>query len=296
MVTKRTQDVQAGARPTDFESAAARWERLAQARSDEISLAEGALLIAAEEYEDLDVAEYLQRIDTMGATLRQRLREDISTSDALVALNRYIFEELGFRGNADDYYDPRNSYLNEVIERKLGIPITLSVVYIEIGRRIGLPLQGVSFPSHFLVTCTLRDGTVVLDPFAGGASLGLEDLQERLRPIAKDVEFDERTLKTLLAPAAPRDVFARMLRNLRGIHESKGDNLKALAASSRILLLFPQAAEEYGYRAELYVKLECFRAALSDWKSYLRLDPHARDAEHARARVAELEPLVARLN
>ena len=295
-MVKRTQDVQAGVRATAFESAAARWERLARARSDEISLAEGALLIAAEEYEDLDVAEYLQRIDAMGAALRQRLREDISTSDALVALNRYIFEELGFSGNADDYYDPRNSYLNEVIERKLGIPITLSVVYIEIGRRIGLPLQGVSFPSHFLVTCTLRDGTVVLDPFAGGASLGLEDLQERLRPIAKDVEFDERTLKTLLAPAAPREVFARMLRNLRGIHESKGDDLKALAASSRILMLFPKAAEEYVHRAELYVKLECFRAALSDWKSYLRLEPHARDAEHARARVAELEPLVARLN
>ena len=207
MVTKRTQDVQTGVRATAFESAAARWERLARARSDEISLAEGALLIAAEEYEDLDVAEYLQRIDAMGAALRQRLREDISTSDALVALNRYIFEELGFSGNADDYYDPRNSYLNDVIERKLGIPITLSVVYIEIGRRIGLPLQGVSFPSHFLVTCALRDGTVVLDPFAGGASLGLEDLQERLRPIAKDVEFDERTLQdTACARRAARSL------------------------------------------------------------------------------------------
>jgi regulator of sirC expression with transglutaminase-like and TPR domain len=296
MATRRTQDVPAGARPTASESAAARWEWLARARPDDVSLAEGALLIAAEEYEDLDIAAYLQRIDAMGSALRQRLREDISTSDALLALNRYVFEELGFSGNADDYYDPRNSYLNDVIERKLGIPITLAVLYIEIGRRIGLPLQGVSFPSHFLVTCALRDGTVVLDPFAGGASLGLEDLQERLRPIATDVELDERTLKTLLAPAAPREVFARMLRNLRAIHEDRGEDLKALAASSRILMLLPNAAEEYRHRAELYVKLECFRAALSDWKSYLRLEPHARDAEHARARIAELEPLVARLN
>jgi regulator of sirC expression with transglutaminase-like and TPR domain len=296
MVTKKTQDSQTGASGAVYESASARWERLAGARPDEVSLAEGALLIAAEEYEDLDVSGYMERIDAMGAVLRQRLREDISTSDALVALNRYIFEELGFSGNADDYYDPRNSYLNDVIERRLGIPITLSVLYIEIGRRIGLPLQAVSFPSHFLVTCALRDGTVVLDPFARGASLGIEDLQERLRPLVKDLELDERMLKTLLAPAAPRDVFARMLRNLRGIHEDKGDNLKALAASSRILTLLPDAADEYRHRAELYEKLECFRAALSDWKSYLRYEPQPRDAEHAKARVAELEPFVARLN
>jgi regulator of sirC expression with transglutaminase-like and TPR domain len=287
-------DVQAGA--SAFESTSVRWERLAGAQADEVSLAEGALLIAAEEYDDLDVAAYLQRIDAMGAALRQRLREDISTSDALVALNRYVFEELGFSGNADDYYDPRNSYLNDVIERRLGIPITLSVLYIEIGRRIGLPLQGVSFPSHFLVTCALRDGTVVIDAFARGASLGVEDLQERLRPLAKDIELDERMLRTLLVPAAPRDVFTRMLRNLRAIHESRGDHLKALAASSRILMLAPEAADEYRHRAGLYMKLECARAALSDWKRYVALEPHAGDAEDARARIAELEPLVARLN
>jgi regulator of sirC expression with transglutaminase-like and TPR domain len=290
----RDQDVHpdAGA----FESPSARWERLAAAEADDVSLAEGALLIAAEEYDDLDVAEYLRRIDAMGTALRRRLREDISTSDALVALNRYVFEELGFSGNADDYYDPRNSYLNDVIERKLGIPITLSVLYIEIGRRIGLPLQAVSFPSHFLVTCALRNGTVVLDPYARGVSLGVDDLQERLRPIAKGIELDAHMLETLLAPAAPRDVFARMLRNLRAIHEGRKDNLKALAASSRILLLLPDAPDEYRHRAELYEKLECVRAALSDWQRYLGFKPQARDAEHAKARIAELEPLVARLN
>ncbi|MGZ9039184.1 MAG: SirB1 family protein [Burkholderiales bacterium] len=277
-------------------SAAERWQRIATARADEVSLAEGALLIAAGEYEDLDVDDYLHRIAAMGTALRGRLREDIAIADALIALNRYVFEELGFSGNADDYYDPRNSYLNDVIERKLGIPITLSVLYIEIGRRIGLPLHGVSFPTHFLVRCAMRDGIVVLDPFARGASLGMEDLQARLRPLAKDVELDGHMLKTLIAPAAPHDVFARMLRNLRAIHESRGERLKALAASSRILTLLPESAEEYRHRGELNFELECFRAALADFRRYLHLEPHAHDLDHVRSRIAELEPLVARLN
>jgi regulator of sirC expression with transglutaminase-like and TPR domain len=272
-----------------------RWTRIAET-SDEVSLAEGALLIAAEEYHDLDVDSYLQRIQDMGATLRRRLRSDISTTEALIALNRYVFEELGFSGNADDYYDPRNSYLNDVIERKLGVPITLAVLYIEIGRCIGLPLHGVSFPSHFLVKCVLRDGAIILDPYARGASLGLEDLQQRLQAIAKGLELDHAALNTMLATASPRDVFARMLRNLRAIYLSRGDRLKALSASNRILTLMPNAAEEYRDRAQLYLELECFRAALGDFRSYLRLKPDAHDSDIVTRHIAELAPVAARLN
>ena len=272
-----------------------RWERIAASCGD-TSLAEGALLIAAEEYHDLDIDSYLQRIDRMGATLRRRLRSDISTTEALLALNRYLFEELGFSGNADDYYDARNSYLNDVIDRKLGIPITLAVLYIEIGRRIGLPLHGVSFPSHFLVKCVLRDGAIILDPYARGASLGLEDLQQRLRAIVKDVELDPTVLNAMLAPASPRDIFARMLRNLRAIHLSRGDRLKALNASTRIVTLVPGAADEYRDRAQLYFELECFRAALADFHTYLRLKPDAADSESVTRQIAELEPIAARLN
>ena len=273
-----------------------RWQRIANAPPQEVSLAEGALLIAAGEYEDLDVDRYLKRIDEMGENLRRRLRSDISTSEALLALNRYVFEELGFSGNADDYYDPRNSYLNDVIDRKLGIPITLAVLYIEIGRRIGLPLHGVSFPNHFLVKCVLREGAIILDPYARGASLGLEDLPQRLQAIAKDAELDETVLKTMLTSAEPRDVFARMLRNLRAIYLNKGDRLKALGASSRIITLAPGAAEEYRERAQLYFELECFRAALADFRSYLRLKPDAPDSDAISRRIAEIEPVAARLN
>jgi regulator of sirC expression with transglutaminase-like and TPR domain len=275
---------------------AERWERLATGGYNEVSLAEGALLIAAEEYAGLDVDAYLGRIDEMGANLRRRLRSDISTTEALIALNRYVFDELGFSGNADDYYDPRNSFLNDVIERKVGIPITLAVLYIEIGRRIGLPLHGVSFPTHFLVKCVLREGAIILDPYARGASLGVEDLQERLKTVARDIQLDPPLVASLLAPAAPRDIFARMLRNLRAIYAEKGEELKALAASNRILALLPQAAEEYRDRGSLYASLECFRAALDDYRQYLRLKPHAHDSEKVALLIAELEPLASRLN
>lgn len=277
-------------------AASDRWERIASARNDEVSLAEGALLIAAEEYEGLDVDRYLERIDEMGAVLRRRLRSDISTTEALIALNRYVFEELGFSGNTDDYYDPRNSYLNDVIERRVGIPITLAVVYIEIGRRIGLSLQGVSFPTHFLVKCVLREGAIILDPFARGASLGVDDLQKRLSSVSEGLELDPALVASLLTPAAPADIFARMLRNLRAIHLERGEHLKALCASNRILALQPDAADEYRERGELYDKLECFRAALADFRHYLKLNPQARDSDRVARRMSELEPIAARLN
>lgn len=276
--------------------AVGRWDRIAAARPEDVSLAEGALLIATEEYEDLDIDGYLNRIADMGAALRGRLRPDISTTDALIALNRYVFEELGFSGNADDFYDPRNSFLNDVIDRKLGIPITLAVLYIEIGRRVGLPLHGVSFPSHFLVKCTLRDGAIILDPFARGASLGLEDLQERLKAVVKDIALDPELVKSMLNAASPNDIFARMLRNLRAIYLSKGDRTKALSASNRILALLPQAAEEYRERGDLYRELECFRAALDDFRRYVAMAPLAQDTDRVKLRIAELEPLAARLN
>jgi regulator of sirC expression with transglutaminase-like and TPR domain len=205
----------------------ARWSRIAAGDS---GLAEGALLIAAEEYPRLEVDRFLERLDEMGRTLARRLRPDIGTGEAVVALNRYLFQELGFRGNAADYYDPRNSFLNEVIDRRLGVPITLSVLYIEIGRRIGLPLEGVAFPGHFLVRCALRDGTVILDPYARGTSLKSAELRERLQRAGGAAAHVPAPLATALAPAMPREIFARMLRNLRAVYAQRGELIKALAA------------------------------------------------------------------
>ena len=142
---------------------AERYANLVSGADEEINLAEGALLIASDEYVNLDIAAYLARLDQLAASLKRRLRPDISPADTILALNRFLFEEQGFTGNAADYYDPRNSFLNEVLDRKCGIPITLAVVYVEIGRRIGLTVQGVSFPGHFLVKCLLRNGAVACD-------------------------------------------------------------------------------------------------------------------------------------
>lgn len=277
--------------------AAAEWRRIARMRDEDVSLAEGALWIAAEEYPGLAVDDYLRRLHDMATTLRGRLRADVATAEKLLALNHYLFNELGFAGNADDYYDPRNSFLNEVLERRLGIPLTLGLIYIEVGRRIGLGLHGVSFPGHFLVKCALRDGMVILDPYSGGLSLGVEELQQRLRDAGSEGNIDEAVLTQLLGAAPNKEVLARMLRNLKTVYARQEDWLRALSSSERLIALHPDdAGEEYRDRGGIYLRLECFRAALGDFGTYLRQCPGAADAEAVRAQMADLATAVARLN
>lgn len=272
------------------------WQDVLDVPREQLNLAQAALVMAKDEYPQLDIAAYVERIDELAATLKKRLRADISPADKLALLNHYLFEELDFAGNADDYYDPRNSYLNEVIDRKLGIPITLSVLYIEVGRRVGLPLIGVSFPGHFLVKCAVRDGSVVLDAYARGATLGIKDLQKRLRVLSGGVDVAPEAVMRLLPAAQPREIVARMLRNLKAIHAERGDRTRALTQVNRIIDLYPDAADAYRDRARLLEELECCRAALADFETYLRLDPQARDARAVREKIAELRTRASRLN
>ena len=278
------------------DAAKKRWKEIVAAPEEEIDLAEAALVLAALEYPGLDVPACLARLDELGATLKRRLRGDIGPTETLIALNRYLFDELGFRGNEDDYYDPRNSYLNEVLDRRLGIPITLSIVYVEVGRRVGLALHGVSFPGHFLVKCPMRNGAVVLDPYARGVSLGVEELQQRLKVLRSGVTPGADMVTQMIAAAGKKAILARMLRNLKGIYRERGDLQRALAAADRVISLEPGAAEEYRDRAGLYFDMECFRAALSDFRSYLMLKPGAEDAAVVQRRVVELQQIAARLN
>jgi regulator of sirC expression with transglutaminase-like and TPR domain len=275
---------------------AERFRNIVAGPDENINLAMAALLIAAEEYPGLDVELYLARIGQLAGSLKQRLRADISPADKIILLNRYLFGELGFRGNFENYYDPRNSFLNDVIDRKLGIPLTLAIIYIEIGRRIGLPLQGVSFPGHFLVKCTLRDGAVILDPYARGASLGFDDLKMRIRHLDNSAEPSRSVIAGMLTSAGNRDILVRMLRNLKAIYTQQKAWLKALTIADLIICVMPDFAEEYRDRGMFYLNLECFRAALFDLQAYLKMHPSAQDADRVRRRMVELQSVAARLN
>jgi regulator of sirC expression with transglutaminase-like and TPR domain len=192
-------------KPEDLDE---QFRRLVSRPDEAIDVAEGALLIAKNAYADLDVREHLAHLDDLAHILGARLKAQDGLPERIVALNRFLFEELRFRPNVEDYYDPRNSFLNDVLERRVGIPITLSVLYMEVGRRVGLPLHGVSFPGHFLVKCPLEQGLVVLDPYAGGLSLTMKDLQQRLREV-RGGEVSRAIVAGLLVSANPRESVPR---------------------------------------------------------------------------------------
>jgi regulator of sirC expression with transglutaminase-like and TPR domain len=276
-------------------SAADRFRELIGLPEPDIDLGEAALLIAKNAGQNLDVGHYLSRIDELAAQLAARLPHAAGGMDRILALNTFLFQDQGFGPNVEDYYDLRNSFLNEVLERRMGIPISLSVLYMEVGRRIGLPLQGINFPGHFLVKCMLSDGTVILDPYAGGVSLGVHELQQRLRE-ARGGEVSRAILAGMLVSAGKKQILARMLRNLRAIYLRRHEHAQALAASDWVIALAPADAAEVRERGLLYLQLECFRPALEDLQRYLKLAPEAGDADEIRVRVLELRHAAARLN
>ncbi len=273
-----------------------RWDHIVKQTEGELNLAEAALLIAADEYPELDVDNYLQRLDDLAQAVRHSMPEEAGLEEAVVALNHFLFVEQGFSGNADDYYDPRNSFLNEVLDRKLGIPITLSILYLEIGQRLGLPLEGVSFPGHFLVKCATNEGDVVLDPFWGGVPLSEDDLRDRLEETCGKPQAASAPLAPLLTTAGKKEIIVRMLRNLKSIYMQQNDLLKALGTVNRILQLHPELPDEIRDRGRLYERLECFRPAVADLSRYLALAPTAEDASDVQQRLVELRQIVANIN
>jgi regulator of sirC expression with transglutaminase-like and TPR domain len=268
-----------------------RFAALAASPPDAIPLDEAAFLIAAEEYPDLDVAALGASLDELAARAIARAR-DGGEEARLAGLVDLLARELGFRGNAEDYYDPRNSFLNDVLERRVGIPISLGVIYMEVARRMGVALVGVSFPGHFLVRYPGPGRPLTLDVFAGATEVSDAVLRDRLRRLAAHpVENEEaaRALSGLLRGASPRQILIRMLTNLKVIFLHRRDHLRALRAVERILLLAPDDTEELRARATLYHHLDAFRAALGDYRRYLELAPDAEDAPAIRSLVVDLE-------
>ena len=275
--------------------------RLLGGDDSRIDLARACLMIAQDAYPGLDLDRYLGEIERMAIRLRARMPQSNAAEEKVVALNQFLFDDLGYWGNTDDYYDPRNSYLNEVIERKTGTPISLSILYMELGRRIGLPLEGVSFPGHFLVRLRLRGGTLVLDPFAGGAPQSGTELRERLQRVipegaAGGAAVGGLPLDEFLEPASNRQILTRVLRNLKGIYREKDQPERMLEVLNRMLVVAPDASSELRDRGFVYQRLECWRPALKDLSDYVEREPEAPDLDDVRVKLIELSALCARLN
>ncbi len=263
------------------------------AAREPIPLARGALLIGKDEYPELDLEKYLDQLAALAREAEPALRAAESTVGKIQSLSEFLFTRKGFEGNRDQYGDPRNSFLNQVLERRLGIPISLSVLYIEVGQRLGLNLYGVSFPTHFLVKAVDDRGELIIDPFNEGAILDLDEIRARLQQIYRQpVDVHPEMLK----PVGARHILARMLRNLKNIYARGADWPRVLSALDRILMLDPRSLEELLERAVLYERMECFSAALDDFQSFLTQTPEHPAAETVREAVIRLTQQVSRLN
>ncbi len=246
-----------------------------------LSLTEAAAAIAQDDFPQLDTQTVLAEIDTLAAKLKRRIPPDSVPVQRLRWLNRFFFQDMGFAGNVNDYYDPRNSYLHTVLSTRRGIPITLAVLYIELATQIGLTARGVSFPGHFLIKLRMPEGEVVVDPFTGH-SLSREQLDELLVPYKRNRgllgDFDA-PLGLFLQAAPARDVLARMLHNLKEIHRAAEDWPRLLAVMDRLVILLPQAWEERRDRGLTRAELGLDEIAATDLAAYLA-NAHGAD-DHA---------------
>jgi regulator of sirC expression with transglutaminase-like and TPR domain len=253
--------------------------------ADKIDLARAALTIALSDYPNLDITGYLGRIDELAVEVTGRCSAGAGAAQQLAALNEVLFSRHGFRGNSEDYYDPKNSFLNEVLDRRTGIPITLSILYIEVAQRVGLPLEGVGFPGHFLVRYGRTGSTVVIDPFDRGTLKSRADLTEMLAKLfGRPVELTADCLRR----CDKKEILRRMLGNLKAIYDKNSDLAKLLSVLDRIVILDPSAADDIRERARVYLRLECFAQARADLETYLRLAPDAADAQTVRDQLVSI--------
>lgn len=254
---------------------------------DRLDLLLGALLIAQGAYPSLDIAAQMQRVDALARPIAGSGIERRSAREQARALSDHLYVVQGFHGNEADYYDPKNSFLNDVLDRKTGIPISLAVVYIEVARRVGVHARGISFPGHFLVRVEDRWGSppAIVDPFFRGSVLGAREIEEVSRRAAGRGHSDA----TRLDPAPTRLVLLRMLANLRSIYASRGDFCALLLVLDRMLDLAPNAVSELRDRGLLTAKLGAPRAAIDDLTRYVSASPQAGDAAEVRRIIGELE-------
>lgn len=265
-------------------------------QDDAIPLFEAAAAIAQHADPTVDPTTVQNEVDALAVRIRRRIPSDAPPIRRLQLLNHFFYQEIGFGGNFNHYHDADNSYLHRVLATRRGIPISIAVIYMEIGRQIGLDMQGISFPGHFLMKLSVSPGDIILDPL-NGASLSLEELEERLAPLFERSSDPSRIpVATYLQAAHPREILARMLRNLRFIFEENQQWQKMLEVQQRLVLLLPGDAVEVRNRGQAYAQLNCPQAALADLEYYVNRRPDAADAESIRKQLPTLRTAARRLN
>jgi regulator of sirC expression with transglutaminase-like and TPR domain len=259
---------------------------------DDTDLARGAVLVARVGYPDLHPTPILRQLDELAMLVRPLVPRSLPAGTRVERLMEFLFQDAGFHGNGDDYYDPRNSFLNDVLARRSGIPISLATVSIEVGRRVDVPLQGVGFPGHFLLRAAGDEGPVFLDPFHGGRTVTQDDLVSRLRTLAQQAKRPSPDFLTVpgefLEPVTTPSMLARMLRNLVRIYVKRRTHAQALTAVDLLLVLTPDSADDLRQRGVLYETLDCPAAAAIDLRRYAEIAPDATDAQRMLERAARL--------
>ncbi len=241
---------------------------------DQIDLAKAALWIAQDEYPDLDPAASLQQLDAMADELCDRLPAEQYPLKVIQTINQYLFEELGFSGNQTDYYDPRNSFLNDVLERRTGIPLTLSMIYLALAERLDFPMVGVGMPGHFIIRPRVTDMEIYVDPFHQGEVLFKEDCERRLEQV---YQRSVSLTPEMLPEVTPRQCLVRMLMNLKMIYLKKSYFGKALSSINALLVLMPGTPGELRDRGLVLYELERWQEARESLAQYLALAPEASD-------------------
>lgn len=271
----------------------AQFNELISREDSALELDRAALLLAAEEYPHLEVESYLRRLDDFAEAANAQGDRQASPYFRIHQLNHLLFDELGFQGNAGNYYDVRNSFLNEVIDRRTGIPITLSVVYLEVARRIGLNLSGVGMPGHFLVKYADEEQEIFIDPFHGGRILTVEQCREM---IAEMYEGGMDFQSAFLRATPKKQILARMLQNLKGIYARAQAHHQTLGVIERALLLNPASTAELRDRGLVLFALGQCVQARADLEEYLRREPSAADREEIKKRLTQLRQRQAQWN
>jgi regulator of sirC expression with transglutaminase-like and TPR domain len=269
-----------------------------------INLAQAALLIALEEYPEMDTERYMKQLDLLAGKVRTllglvetdkctQLPKEINLLTAISTLNQVLFEHEHFQGNQEDYYNPSNSFINDVLEQRKGIPITLSLIYMEVGKRLGLQIEGIGLPFHFVVRCCLPNGYIFIDPFEKGRFLTEEDCRERLyRLFRHKADFDPHWLE----PVSHRQLLVRMLANLKNIYIHQEDYSRALSICDRILLLVPDTPFERRDRGIVHFHLKHYARALQDLTAYVDHAPDAEDSNNVRQQIKAIRQMIAMMN